>query len=107
MTTTEPIRRACAKATGYPEERIFSKERTIPLPWIRACAVHLARKHGFKWAAIADELNLGNHSSAVAAEMRFLARFGAKSYEIDTELYRRIENVLKQKKNGLFSNEGV
>ena len=96
MTTTEPIRKACAEATGIAEEKIFSKDRSIPLPWIRACAVHLAREAGFKWQAIADELNLGAHSSAISAE----------SHESDTRLYRNIENVLKQQKN-VQSNERV
>lgn len=96
MINCDLIRQACAKATGMSEAIIFSKRRTAPLPWVRACAVHLARRTGISWHKIAEELNLGAHSTAICAEMRFLARFGAKSYEGDTEIYQTIENVLKQ-----------
>lgn len=107
MINCDLIRQACAEATGYPEELIFSPDLHAPLPWIRACAAHLAREEGFGWQKIADELNINSHSTAVVAKKRFLARYGEKTYPFESEIYRRIENALKTKKNGLQTNQGV
>lgn len=96
MITLAPIRKACADATGYHEELIFSKARTAPLPWIRACAAQIARERGFKWRDIAEGLGFGKHSSAVAAAQRCREYANRHGYELERGILSEIRIILNE-----------